>query len=616
MESDLKRGIEIRKSIRLPTKRLAPAPPLRSSGGGSGGGGDDNTSKPEPPPTSLRQLLGSSSGSSKTDNDNSTTTANRVPHRSAEEAAAATTTSALAVAPANGDYDKRQLAVRTDGGGIAATTTKLVVDDGVHELNLKNLRVKTTTTTADNDGGGAKAQDNNKMSSGGGAGGHAVLSARKMMAPLSPSLVRRITSLNQGQVPVKKVTAATPVISTAMTTSATCATATGPIKLSDLDGLVKRRDYVNQEATAAAAASAGVAPLRIMPTAKKSSAAAAAAAIPETSLPPPLTSIDVLNQIQQQISDMEVKQREHHYMDSGAVDASAEDMATYKDRIKMSKRYGEKEELSMKHGTSDVASNQLLGYLGDYRDNVRPSTETDDEEDLDRKSDEHQFQRGSSVRKSTGGAVMATKTSGMTSGITGNGKGKPVSRTSSDTKNLETKIKMMREAANHHHHGPSMDTKASVARRVAAKPAPANNKLPFSFTKPRILDMNEKHLVHQVTPPNSVGVANSGGVISNSAATAAAHNHPNQYHQRPDEYPARASPVQPPRVQSVQSHAKKMEQVMSGCVCVCVCVDMAHTKWEWVGQEWWLWLWSQLQHSMRQVPCLCSVVLLLLFLLC
>lgn len=514
MESDLKRGIEIRKSIRLPAKRLAPAPPLppRSSGG------TDDSSKPEPPPTSLRQLLGDSP---------TVADSNRVPHRSVAEATSAAT---------NSD-DKRQLAVRTDGGGIGTAvpaTTKLAVDDGVHELNLKNLRI------ADNNQAPvAQQQQKNKMiSSGQQQKVTPMLSARKM-APLSPSLVRRITSLNQGQ---KKVTST----STGTSTSA----AAPPIKLSDLDGLVKRRDYVNQEATA------GVAPLRIMPTTTTAAAIGLAkkAAIPEDVMPP-LTSIDVLNQIQQQISDMEVKQQQIKDDDMNEQDGSAEDMSTYKERIKMSKRYGEKEELSMKHGTSDVASNQLLGYLGDYRDNVRPSTENDDE--IDRGSEDeskhhhNQFQRGSSVRKSTGGAVIATKT-GMVSATAQ--KGKPVTRTASDTKNLETKIKMMREAAAHHH-SPTMDTKSSAARR--AKPVTAN-KLPFSFTKPRILDMNEKHLVHQVTPPSAA--VGSGTADRGSTTTSGVSGATNSYHQRPDENPSRAS-VQP-RVQSVQSHAKKMEQVM------------------------------------------------------
>lgn len=515
MESDLKRGIEIRKSIRLPAKRLAPAPPLppRSSGG------TDDSSKPEPPPTSLRQLLGDSP---------TVADSNRVPHRSVAEATSAAT---------NSD-DKRQLAVRTDGGGIGTAvpaTTKLAVDDGVHELNLKNLRI------ADNNQApvAQQQQQNNKMiSSGQQQKVTPMLSARKM-APLSPSLVRRITSLNQGQ---KKV------ISTSTGTSTSAAAP--PIKLSDLDGLVKRRDYVNQEATA------GVAPLRIMPTTTTAAAFGLAkkAAIPEDVMPP-LTSIDVLNQIQQQISDMEVKQQQIKDDDMNEQDGSAEDMSTYKERIKMSKRYGEKEELSMKHGTSDVASNQLLGYLGDYRDNVRPSTENDDE--IDRGSEDeskhhhNQFQRGSSVRKSTGGAVMATKT-GMVSATAQ--KGKPVTRTASDTKNLETKIKMMREAAAHHH-SPTMDTKSSAARR--AKPVTAN-KLPFSFTKPRILDMNEKHLVHQVTPPSAA--VGSGTADRGSTTTSGVSGATNSYHQRPDENPSRAS-VQP-RVQSVQSHAKKMEQVM------------------------------------------------------
>lgn len=530
MENELKRGIEIRKSIRLPTKRMAPAPPLppRSSAADDSGA----------PPTSLRQLLGHDNHNN---HNNTNDSAGRgVPHPS----------SSVEVADTANDGDKRQLAVRTDGGGIAAaaappaTATKLVVDDGVHELNLKNLRIATTGGRggADND---KATQNNNSIKMISGQPTHKpppapVLSSRKMLAPLSPSLVRRISSLNSQQGVKKATTPNKAVGGTTASVVTSSIAAQPPIKLSDLDGLVKRRDYVNQEATA------GVAPLRMSPatTTKR-------AAIPEDI--PPLTSIDVLNQIQQQITEMEVKHQEHQF--HGDADDDAEDVARYKERIKQSKRYGEKEELSLKHGTSDVASNQLLGYLGDYRDNVRPSTETDDE--VDRGSEDegghHAFQRGSSVRKSTGGAVMATKT--MAGGAT-HGKGKPVSRTASDTKNLETKIKMMREAAAHH--GPIEAAAAAAAATAARRAKPVSNKLPFSF-KPRILDMNEKHLVHQVTPPSAV-------VASSATSGPQHHQHNNRAavdKSKVIHSAAVTSPVQA-RVQSVQSHAKKMEQqVMS-----------------------------------------------------
>lgn len=531
MESNLKRGIEIRKSIRLPsTKRMAPAPPPPLPPRLS----TDDSSATEPPPTSLRQLLGNNDNHN-TDNDDSPSA--RVPHP-------LSVVEVEVKATASSGGDKRQLAVRTVGGGIAAAAaaTKLAVDDGVRELNLKNLRIAATEVSPDNN---KVSHNNSKMIDSGAqqssqpppppqkATPPALLTARKM-APLSPSLVRRITTLNQkvGQPRASNVTVS------GTSSVVTAAAGAHPIKLSDLDGLVKRRDYVNQEAVA------GVAPLR-MPIPEKRSA------IPEDV--PPLTSIDVLNQIQQQISNMEVSHHEHQHFQE---DASIEDVSRYKERIKMSKRYGEKDELSMKHGTSDVASNQLLGYLGDYRDNVRPSTETDDE--IDRASEDENahhggFQRGSSVRKSTGGAVMASKVAGTT-----HGKGKPVSRTASDTKNLETKIKMMREATSTHHHGPN-EAAAMAARR--AKPV-VSNKLPFSF-KPRILDMNEKHLIHQVTPPSTTTTGAAPGINASPSASQ-------QYHSRPDEYPAKASPspaaVRPmhTRVQSVHSHAKKTEQVIFG----------------------------------------------------
>lgn len=506
MESDLKRGIEIRKSIRMPTKRMAPAPPMRDgTGDGSNFASASSSSKPEQPPTSLRQLLG--------DDDKRKAAVVPPPQPMMEVSGCG---GGSASANASSSVDKRQLAVRTDGGGITAAPTKLVVDDGVHELNLKNLQI---ATAADNN------QAQNKVISGPQKTIMApppVITARKM-APLSPSLVRKISTLHQGKA----------------TDKVSCPragpggdTAGHPIKLSDLDGLVPRRDYVNQEA-----ATAVVCP------------AATTTAIPEDL---PLTSIDVLNQIQMQITNMEVK---HHEQSSNsgeqAVEDSMENVSHYKERIKMSKRYGEKEELSLKHGRSDVASNQLLGYLGDYRDNVRPNTGTDDENDhgSEDESSHSPFQRGSSVRKSTGGAVSMAKTT-MAGGTT-HGKGKPVSRTASDTKNLETKIKMMRESTANH--GP-IDSKPPTSRR--AKPVTA--KLPFSF-KPRILDMNEKHLVHQVTPPSAV---NAPGAKPNAGHHIEDHNHQQQKQPHPPSTRMSHSPSVQPRVQSVQSHSKKFEQVM------------------------------------------------------
>lgn len=503
MESDLKRGIEIRKSIRLPTKRMAPAPPMRDGTGDSSNFAAPTTSsKPEPPPTSLRQLLG-----------DKPTAAVEPPPQPMMEVSGSGGGSASASASSS-SVDKRQLAVRTDGGGIGAVAapTKLVVDDGVHELNLKNLRIATTT---DNDRAQNKVISELQKTT---MAPPPVITARKM-APLSPSLVRKITTLHQDSADKVSGSRAVPG----------AATAGHPIKLSDLDSLVTRRDYVNQEVVGPAVSEAG----------KR--------AIPEDL---PLTSIDVLNQIQQQITNMEVKHHEQtNNSGEQAVENSMENVAHYKERIKMSKRYGEKEELSLKHGRSDVASNQLLGYLGDYRDNVRPNTGADGE--IDHSSEDESahspFQRGSSVRKSTGGAVSMAKTT-MAGGTT-HGKGKPVSRTASDTKNLETKIKMMRETAANH--GP-IDSKPPTARRAK----PVTTKLPFSF-KPRILDMNEKHLVHQVTPPSTVTAVKpiAGQHIEDH------HHHHQQQSQNASTRTSHSPSVQP-RVQSVQSHSKKLEQVM------------------------------------------------------
>lgn len=544
MESDLKRGIEIRKSVRLPsTKRMAPAPPLppRSS---TTTAADDSAAKPEPPLTSLRQLLGKNNKN----NNDVDSRSRRVPHQASSLSSSATP----AEVETNAN-DKRQLAVRTDGGVGIAAPTNLVVDDGVHKLNLKNLQIATdkhsvvTTHDSDNMVGRGENPPTNQQQQPQQQKVQQATSVRKM-APLSPSLVRKISSLNQqnSKSDRKDVTAH----SRTTTTISAAAAAAHPIKLSDLDDLVKRRDYVNQEAMA------GVAPLR-MPL---GGAAPSAGTTMTPEDMPQLTSIDVLNQIQQQITEMEVKHNEHQQFND-AYDESLEDVARYKERIKTSKRYGEKEELSLKHGTSNVASNQLLGYLGDYTGKVRPSTEVDD--DNDRASEDengHGFQRGSSVRKSTGGAVMGSKTLG--SGAA-HGKGKPVSRTASDTKNLETKIKMMREATAHH--GPA----EAVTKR--AKPM---TKLPFNF-KPRILDTNEKHLCHQVTPP-SVAVAASTNHSAGAPAAVTANY--NNYQNRSDEYAVKKvpHPVDPSsgnmRLQAVQSHSKKLEQVMLGVFGVLIAV--------------------------------------------
>lgn len=516
MESDLKRGIETRKSIRLPSsnKRLAPAPPLPP--------------RSEPPPTSLRQLLGDTSTSNADDN-------REVPHRSLLSSAAV----AVEVTP-NGD-DKRQLAVRT-GRAAAPTAAKLVVEDGIRELNLKNLRNAAGPSDKDHKQEVEATVQENEKKMISGTQQHPKRMTLKI-TPLSPSLVRKISSLNQQGSGVRKVTQPKGnTVTAAPIVGGTTTSTNQPIKLSDLDGLVKsqqRRDYVNEEAVV------GIAPLR------SPHLAAARAAIPEDM--PPLTSIDVLNRIQQQINDMEVKQQEvqqHHKMD-----VDDEDVVSYKEKIKQSRRYGEKESLNLKHGTSDVASNQLLGYLGDYSDNVRPSTETDDEVDRgseDESHNAHQFQRESSVRKSTGGAVMGGKNNMARGGTTTNGKGTRVTRTASDTKNLESKIKLMREAAAHqqHHHGPAAAAAAAVETR-RAKPV-TSNKLPFSL-RPKLLE--EKHLIHQVTPPSQAG---GGGATRASAVTSTA-----------EQLRAEAAvSMQPaPRVQTVQSHTKKLEQV-------------THSKWE------------------------------------
>lgn len=571
--SDLKRGIEVRKSIRMPhsTKRMAPAPPLPPR--------DDNTHRVQAPPplTSLRQVLGESSSSTRI-RVGEVLKPRLVPVVVGQE-------SVLSDTAAN---DKPQLAVRADGA-------KLPVDDGVHKLNLRNLQI---VSPADNNNtpkmiGQPAAAATTTMAPPPTV--RPLLTARKM-APLSPSLVRRISSLNnnnsqqqKGGGGTNKITGHKVVTTTTTGGSSTAAQQQPMIKLSDLDGLDKRRDYVNQGAA-----------LVVTPPPTTITTTGGGADIPQPQTPAD-TSLDVLDKLKQQITDME--NEVHHNKREEDPVAMAENAVTYKDRLKMSKRYGEKEELNLKHGTSDVASNQLLGYLDS--DETRGRGSSTARGDDDQSGDDHgsegedshhnHFQRGSSVRKSTGGAVMARKpvTPGGGGGMR-EGRGKVVIRTASDTKNLETKVKMMRErdasAANshhgqNHHYGPSGVVAAANSARRAEPSVGSAAGGKFSY---------EKHLRHKVT----------SSVVGNSVATGGQHHH--HHHNQPP-LPQRATDGslvgsgQAARVQSVHSHVEKgvvgqVKWISGGCtkekeerssivlwrlfcfIKICVCCDCHRKK--------------------------------------
>lgn len=370
----------------------------------------------------------------------------------------------------------------TSGSSMAPpekSATRVVVVDGngktesavVHELNLRNLL---------NTSSGAAASASVMT---GGSGARVVMEQQqkrdqapppvipRRIAPLSPKLQRKIYNMRENCQRMEKA----------------AATYQSPIKLSDLDAIVPR-DYVTSELQK-----------------KQQTMENKGAKLVDDSIG--LTSIDMLNQIQKQINDMEVQQKQNQTNNNrDIVDDSLEDVSEYKEMIKISKRYGEKDNLNMKHGTSGVASNQLLGYLGAYSD--KQSNEPDDDENGNNSEDDHnknKFQRGT-VRNSTGGVASMTAKQLL-------GKSKGINRTASDTKNMETKVKMMREQAATSNEKTKRDSQDSIilhthqsrtdsgSNRVNASPG-AKRTTGF-LSKPRILGMNEKNqqLCHQVTPP-------------------------------------------------------------------------------------------------------------------
>lgn len=197
-----------------------------------------------------------------------------------------------------------------------------------------------------------------------------------------------------------------------------------------------------------------------------------------------LTSIDVLNKLQKQINDMEVYTKLNPPKTEDSVDRGTS---------QKSGRYKEHENL-LQTGISNIASRQGLGYL-----NRGESEDTDDDDDA---MHPVEFKRGGDGRSSTGGALgLASKFLPKTK------MAKPVSRTSSDTKNVENTVKLIRAGLKK----PPAPLEPSSGRKTKEDSVILHTH--HADRAPRVVGVNEKQLSpmplrHQISPSPSPSQGN------------------------------------------------------------------------------------------------------------
>lgn len=160
---------------------------------------------------------------------------------------------------------------------------------------------------------------------------------------------------------------------------------------------------------------------------------------PTTSQTTP-SSIDMLNQLEKHIHQMEIDSKANEVFASPTTNMPTKPM------IKMTNRYGDHENL-LNTGISNVASGSGLGYDG---------TDGDDDDDLEPRP----FQRGAGqARNSTLGVSLGAAPK----------VGKPIGRTVSDTKNVESVVKSIRMGLKKM----DEDLKNTAANRLSAAAAKA-----------------------------------------------------------------------------------------------------------------------------------------------
>lgn len=167
------------------------------------------------------------------------------------------------------------------------------------------------------------------------------------------------------------------------------------------------------------------------------------AARPTTTVTPPApSSIDMLNQLEKHIHQMELDSKANEIF-------AAKEPPPIKPMTKMTNRYGDHENL-LNTGISNVASGTGLCYDG-----------TDDDEDLEPR----QFQRGTGQARNSTLGVSLSATPKVS---------KPIGRTVSDTKNVESVVKSIRLGLKKM----DEDLKTTAANRAAAAAAAAKTKAP------------------------------------------------------------------------------------------------------------------------------------------